>query len=119
MFRDQIQRAAVCRQICELGGCSGYWDLNGPTQKALSERQIWRAAPGGVRPEIGRAVGHLHMAVQAAWQVWDESGSLDRAKASSTLLGSAVRALQDMDVDAWLLKYDLQLITGNEWRAVG
>lgn len=119
MFRDQIQRAAVCRQICELGGCVGYWDLNGPTQKAMSERQIWRVSQGALKQEIGQAVGHLHLAVQAAWQAWDGSGSYERAQAQDTLLGRAVRALSSTAPDTWLLKYDPQLITGNEWAAVG
>lgn len=118
MYRNKQQRAAVCQQLCELGGLPGrYWDLDGPRQIAVDMRdQPMPIAPLGVSP------AQAHLIVKAAWDIWDGSGKCSLGQCMTDLDDKALRAISSLlkaiskgyaaAIDGWLVTANPQELTG-------
>jgi hypothetical protein len=115
-FRDEAQRAEVCRALCELAELPGYWSsVVGPRPPALEFKEFGRQ---------GRTVGQA-LVLGFAWQLWEqdaepEAGPVEPeaaaslARAADVLEAALLRALGlllvalaegPQGLDAWLTRY--------------
>lgn len=110
MFRDDEQRAIVCRVLCEIVSLPGLWSAFGPTEEA---RELLRKNASGL--SAGQSVFFA-----VAWEIWE--GSMPppmkpysfRAVAAIAsdkylrMLGQLLIAISEgfNGIDQWIKRYD-------------
>lgn len=80
ILENEVQRALICRAICEKVGLSGFWTAEGPTEKSLEAVYTHFDNDDGeedARPtekvddfDVGASSGQLVM-LGVAWSFWN------------------------------------------------
>ncbi len=110
-FRDQSQKASVCRALCETVALHGVWSAAGPTETAREHL--------GRIPEAWSPGQAMYFAV--AWDIWDGSSPPFASPVTLNSLleivsGKYLRILGELvmavaaggpSIDQWLQRYDI------------
>jgi hypothetical protein len=108
-FRDDRQRARVCRALLGTLGLERFWTLDGPIKDQS------KSVAGTVNAMVSGLSNGEHALVRAAWDFWNGEGKMslnailntldaERTQALCTLL---VAANQSTDaVDAWIAMHE-------------
>ena len=101
MFRDESQKAAICRTLLARAGIEHLWTLEGPARTVDPSSDVLRSHPDGLR---------LYL---LCWALWDETGILafsDLFQLEAGTLRAVGELLQALArcpaaIDAWLKTY--------------